>query len=410
MTDSPLSPNPVPGTVQLARPPEVSPDTAPSLSLPRRLFRALAVPILAVFTAVIIGSVFILLAGFDPFLAFGGLLQGALGSDVAITRTLLKMTPLILSGLAVALAFKGGLFNIGAQGQLVIGSLCAAIMGYAVYGLPPLLHVGLCLLAGVLGGAAWGFLPGFLKARTGAHEVITTIMLNYIAVLFVEWAVAPGRPNSLPGPFAFCLTQGQCESNPNRTPPLLESAYLPPIYVPGGRNPSEYLHLGVIVAVIVAILVGILLFKTTFGFELRMVGLNPNAARYAGIKVGRMTIITMVLAGALAGLAGAIQVTGVNHDFQTNQNLATGFDSIAVALLAGSNPVGIIPSAFLFGALDAGTTQMQFASRVSGELIRVMQALILMFVAADQIIRGLYRIKGGTSEGKITLSSTWGQR
>ncbi|MBE2193370.1 MAG: ABC transporter permease [Anaerolinea sp.] len=398
-----------PLTVELARPAETNQPPEQRTGFLRRLIQGFTLPLLSVFTAVIIGSIFILLAGYDPFRAFSGLLQGAFGTDGAITRTLIKMTPLILSGLAVALAFKGGLFNIGAQGQLVVGSLCSAVAGYALIGLPPLLHVIICLLAGIIGGGLWAFVPGLLKARTGAHEVISTIMLNYIAALLLEWAVAPGRTDAPPGPFAFCRLPGQCASNPNVTPPILESAYLPAIYTPGGNAP-DYLHFGVIIALVVAILIWILLFKTTFGFELRMVGLNPSAARYSGIKVARMTILTMVISGALAGLAGAIQVQGVVHQFQTNQNLTLGFDSIAVALLAGSNPIGIIPSAFLFGAMDAGTTLMQATSRVPGELIQVMQALILMFVAADQIIRGMYRIKASGSGDKIRLSSTWGQR
>ncbi len=396
--------------VSPSQPPSISsPTTAPSrASGAQNTLRALAVPFLAVFTAVLIGSVFILLAERDPFRAYQGLLQGSLGTDAALVRTLIKMAPLILSGLAVAFAFKGGLFNIGAQGQLLVGSLCAAWAGFGISGLPPLLHIIVAMLAGALGGAAWGFLPGFLKARTGAHEVISTIMLNYIAALLLEWLVSPARANTPAGPLALCTAPGICSGNPNRTPPILDTAALPIIYTPGGRA-SDTLHLGVLIAIGVAILIWFVLYKTTFGFELRMVGLNPSAARYAGIKVGRMTILTMMIAGSLAGLAGAIQVLGVTKDFQTNQNLALGFDSIAVSLLASNNPIGIIPSAFLFGMMDAGGPQMQLASRVPSELIKVVQALILMFVAADQIIRGLYRIRGGEGE-KLKLNTSWGQR
>jgi len=246
-----------------------------------------------------------------------------------------------------------------------------------------------------------------LKAWTGAHEVISTIMLNYIAALLLEWLVSPARANTPAGPLALCTAPGICSGNPNRTPPILDSAALPVIYAPGGRA-TDTLHLGVLIAIGVAILIWFVLYKTTFGFELRMVGLNPSAARYAGIKVGRMTILTMMIAGSLAGLAGAIQVLGVTKDFQTNQNLALGFDSIAVSLLASNNPIGIIPSAFLFGAMDAGGAQMQLSARVPAELIKVVQALILMFVAADQIIRGLYRIRG--SGERLKISTTWGQR
>lgn len=385
-----------------------APPAAPSGAQKLRNFvRALLVPFLAVFTAVLIGSVFILLAERDPFRAYQGLLQGAFGTDGAMVRTLIKMAPLILSGLAVGFAFKGGLFNIGAQGQLLVGSLCAAWAGFGISGLPPILHVTVAMLAGALGGAAWGFLPGFLKARTGAHEVISTIMLNYIAALLLEWLVSPGRANTPPGPLALCTSPGICSGNPNRTPPILDSAALPVIYTPGGRA-SDTLHLGVLIAIGIAFLIWFVLYKTTFGYELRMVGLNPSAARYAGIKVGRMTVLTMMIAGSLAGLAGAIQVLGVTKDFQTNQNLALGFDSIAVSLLASNNPIGIIPSAFLFGAMDAGSAQMQLSARVPSELIKVVQALILMFVAADQIIRGLYRLRGGGD--RLKISTTWGQR
>jgi general nucleoside transport system permease protein len=397
------TPPALPPTQTIRIPPEQKPKTPLGRSL-----RGLLVPLLAVFTAVLIGSVLILLAGRDPLRAYQGLLSGAFGTDVAITRTLLKMTPLALSGLAIAFAFKGGLFNIGAQGQLVVGSISAAWVGFTFTNLPPLVHVSLAMLAGMVGGAAWAFLPGLLKARTGAHEVITTIMLNYIAALLLEWAVSPASTTSPAGPLAFCLTPGACSGNPNRTAPILESAYLPILYRPGGTA-TDTLHIGILIAIVAAILVWILLYKTTFGFELRMVGINPSAARYAGIKVSRMTIVTMMLAGSLAGLAGAIQILGVTRSFQTNQNLSAGFDSIAVSLLASNNPIAVLPSAFLFGALDAGTSEMQFTSQVPGELIQVVQALILMFVAADQIIRGLYRIRGGSGD-KVSLSSSWGQR
>src|SRR5450432_1188308 len=367
------------------------------------LLGRMVVPALAVFTAVIIGAVFILLAGFDPFKAYSSLLQGSLGSDAALTRSLLKMTPLILSGLAVAFAFKGGLFNIGAQGQLVVGALCSAWAGFAITGLPPVLHIPIALAAGVIGGALWATIAGVLKAFTGAHEVISTIMLNYVASLLLDWAVAGGTTTTAPGPLAACKTLQQCAIA--KTPPILPSAYLPIFYHP--TTGSDALHVGVFIAIAMALLVSLVLYKTTFGFEVRMVGLNPNAARYSGINVKRLTVITMMISGGLAGLAGAIQTQGLNYQFEVNQSLTTGFDSIAVALLAGSNPIAIIPSAFLFGAMNAGGAQMQLDSHVNTDLIQIIQALILTFVAADQIIRQIYRVRVRGSDDKIKLSTGW---
>jgi simple sugar transport system permease protein len=382
----------------------------PSRSTPLNLsvnLRGLLVPLLAVVTAVIIGSILILLAGLDPIKAYGGLLQGAIGTDSSIVRSLIKMAPLILAGLAVAFAFKGGLFNIGAQGQLVVGALLSAWVGFALVGLPPAVHIVLALLAGLVGGALWGMIPGLLKAYTGAHEVISTIMLNYVAALLLEWSVSPARTAAPPGPLAFCRTVGSCAIG--QTPEILPSAMLPNLYQSAGANP-ENLHIGVFLAILAAFIVYIVVYRTTFGFELRMVGLNPSAARYSGINVARMTVLTMMIAGGLAGLAGAVQTLGVNYRFQVNQSLSIGFDSIAVSLLASNNPLAIIPSALLFGAMSAGGTQMQSASRVPADLIQVIQALILMFVAADQIIRSLYHIRAVKTGEKVKLSTGWGQR
>jgi len=394
----------------------LAPASAPVPSVPRStsappswqsILGRLAIPVLAVFTAVLIGSILIILAGLDPIKAYGGLLQGSFGSDFGLVQTLVKMAPLILSGLAVTFAFKGGLFNIGAQGQLTIGALLSAWVGFGIPNLPPAIHILLGLLAGVIGGMLWGLVPGLLKAYTGAHEVISTIMLNYVAALLVGWAVSPGQAERPAGPLAACPTLDVCSSS--KTPPILDSAMLPALYTPSLRGESV-LHVGVLLAIAVAVLVSIVIYRTTFGFELRMVGLSPSAARYAGINVPRLTVVTLVVAGGLAGLAGAVQTQGVNYKFETNQNTTTGFDSIAVSLLAANNPIAVIPSAFLFGALEAGGTQMQTSSGVPNDLIGVLQALILMFVAANQIIRSLYHIRAPGAGEAIRLSSGWGQR
>ncbi len=398
---------------------------AESRSLLRRFLATAAVPALSVFTAVLIGTVFIVLArvfsgevetlgdglrvGLETARdAYLGWLDGAFGDSPGLTRTLVKMTPLVFSGLSVAFAFKGGLFNIGAQGQLIMGSVTSAWVGFALHvdlGNPVLstiVHLGLALLAGMIGGALWGAIPGILKAYTGAHEVITTIMFNFIAANFINWLLNAGSPGDgvPPGP----LNDGNGVIV--RTPTILETSRLPVVFDPPG---SQALHLGIFLALITALVVLLLVNRTTFGFEVRMVGLNPSAARYSGISVKRVTVFTMMIAGALAGLAGAMQTLGVNYRYEPNQSLGLGFDAITVALLGSNNPVGVVVSAFLFGAMDSGGTRMQFNSGVPSEIIIVIQALILMFVAAEQLVRAIYRIRG---EGGVMqrLSTGWGQR
>ena len=343
--------------------------------------QGLLIPTLSVFTAILVGSILILLNGRDPITAFEGLFEGAFLEPRGLLATFRNMTPLVLSGLSVAFAFKSGLFNIGAQGQLIIASVVAAWIGFSVEGLPPVLHVTLAMVAAALAGA--------LKAYADAHEVITTIMLNYIAMQFAGWLISTGSADGTikPGPL----------SNPDsmdaipRTPYILPSAELPVVYtVP----PNFDLHIGIFIAILTTVAIWFLLYKTTFGFQLRMVGLSATAAKYAGVNVKRNMILTMAIAGMLAGMAGGIQTLGVNHGYEGNQSLALGFDGITVAFLAGNNPIGVNFSAFLFGAMDAGTTRMSRVADVAKELIQVIQALILMFVAADQIIRRLYRLRG----------------
>src|SRR5262245_21548906 len=351
-----------------------------------RMLRAAAVPILAVVVALLIGGVIIAISGVNPLTAYGALLRGGLGNARAIGRTLEKATPLIFGGLAISLAFKAGLFNIGAQGQLLFGAILAAFVGFAIKGLPALAHIPLALLIGGLTGALWAAIPGALKAYTGAHEVITTIMLNFVAINLTDFlADGPWKDRS-PGNIVA------------RTPAVAPSAELPPI----GSVP-----MGVVLAVLAAIVVWWLIGRSTFGFELRTVGKNPSAAAYAGRAVRRVTILAMVGSGLLAGLGGAVETLGVVGRYQPGFNAGLGFTAITIALLARTHPIGVIPAALLIGAMEAGASRMQFDSGVSPDIIDVVQALILFFVAADILIRRVLRMR--SAGDKVTLSSGWGQ-
>jgi general nucleoside transport system permease protein len=351
-----------------------------------RILRAAAVPILAVVVALLIGGVIIAISGVNPLTAYGALLRGGLGTARAIGRTLEKATPLIFGGLAISLAFKAGLFNIGAQGQLLFGAILAAFVGFAIKGLPALVHIPLALLIGGLMGAIWAAIPGALKAYTGAHEVIATIMLNFVAINLTDFlADGPWKDRS-PGNIVA------------RTPAVASTAQLPPI----GSVP-----MGVVLAVLAAIIVWWLIGRSTFGFELQTVGQNPSAAAYAGMSVRRVTILAMVVSGLLAGLGGAVETLGVVGRFQPGFNAGLGFTAITIALLARTHPLGVIPAALLIGAMEAGASRMQFDSGVAPEIIDVVQALILFFVAADILIRRVLRMR--SAGDKVMLSSGWGQ-
>ncbi|MGQ4808421.1 hypothetical protein NKDENANG_01803 [Candidatus Entotheonellaceae bacterium PAL068K] len=331
-------------------------------------------PVYAVGTALLLGAGLIWISGASVFEAYRGLVVGMCGSRRALVETGVAAIPYILTGLSVALGFHCGLFNIGAEGQFYMGALGAAVVGYAVMGVPMWMHLPLALAAAAISGAAWGALPGFLKARFGAHEFINTIMMNYIAVKLVDYLVK----QILRDPTASL----------DRTPYVLATAHLPLLLGPHYR-----LHAGLLLALAAVALVTWWLFKTTIGFEIRTVGANPDAARYAGMRVAWHIVLSMTLAGALAGLAGAGEVLGLNHTLPAAFSSGYGFEAIAVALLAKSHPIGIIPAAFLWGGLRNGAGLMQIRSGISIDLVYVMQALIMVCIAADQIIRWLYGLK-----------------
>jgi simple sugar transport system permease protein len=352
------------------------------------LLTEMLVPLLAIFTALVIGAAIILATGASVVDAYNGLFFGALGSPTALANTLVEATPYIFAGLAVALGFKCGLFNIGVEGQLAMGAMSAAIVGYQFTGLPALVHLPLALLAGALGGALWGAIPGLLRAKTGAHEVITTIMFNYIAIRLTDYLIK--------GPF-----RDRSSSAP-RTPFIAPSAELPYLF---GAN--YRLHAGFILALIMVFVVWWLLKKSTIGFEIRTVGANPSAAQYAGMSITRNFVLAMALSGGLGGLAGASQVLGLEHNLKASFSAGYGFDSIAIALLAKSNPIGIIPAALFWGALRNGAGLMQLQSGISISLINIIQALVIVLVAADQIVRAIYRIRR-RSQGQVVFTRGWG--
>ena len=365
-------------------------------SVARELWQVASIPLLAIVLAFIVAAVVVVISstftstGFDVFLPFGAyasLLAGAFGSGTALSNTLVAAAPLILGGLAVGLGFKAGLFNIGVAGQFLVGAFASAVVGSSLATSPTPVGMPLAVVAGAVAGAAFGFIPGFLKARTGAHEVVTTIMLNNAAVLLLTWAVndlvrAPG--------FSF-----------PRTGDIGNSAL--PILL--GRN----VHLGIPLAVLTVFAVRWVLDRTTIGFEIRTVGQNPNAARYAGMRPVFITALTMTLSGLLAGLAGAIQMLGVIGFYAPGITASVGFDSIAVALLGRSDPIGILFAAILFGAFRAGAPLMQIETSVPIEVIDIIQALVILFLAADLIVRRVFRVRAARPviSELATVTQTW---
>jgi simple sugar transport system permease protein len=501
-----------------------------------QIWFSIRVPLAAIILALLIGAVILIFSGVNPLEAYQALFAGAFGETRYLLRTFEKTTPLIFSGLAVAFAFKAGLFNIGAQGQLLLGAMTSAALGFMITGLPPLIHIPLALIGGALVGALYGAIPGALKTFTGAHEVITTIMLNYIAINITDYlADGPFKDPSptnivartpkiadsavIPTP-EFELTTGllitlgvilllsilffavlkkytlkinskmllflvrfilvvglgtgvgfllntTAPEFYSQTPDLtfyggtlvavavafltaillfalpkkpiltIKASWVEPLikvalalligfastWVVSAVDYSFYakqvnllpyttipMPLGFLIAIVVAVIVWFILMKTSLGFEIRTIGLNQHAAKYAGIKVSWMFILAMVISGALAGLGGAVETQGVVLRYQPGFNTGLGFDGITVALLGRNSPLGVIPAAFLIGAMQAGSNVMQFQAGVPAEIIDVIQALILFFVAADMIVRWIIGAKSTAGEIKTKLTTGWGNQ
>jgi simple sugar transport system permease protein len=394
----------------------------------RSVWNVVAIPLLAILTGLIIGAILIAATSTTVYAAFNesfgqglvtawnevitayqALFTGSIGDPARIIsalrsgderairsafnpflESLVQATPYIFAGLAVALGFRSGLFNIGVEGQLFIGAACATYVGYAITGLPTIIHMPLAFLAGALGGAVWGFIPGLLKATTGGHEVINTIMMNWIAFRLTEWLLS--GPMNRPGAGGMPIS-----------PLIEESAQIPQFF----QTPIRF-HLGFFIALGIAWLVWWLLFKTKWGLNLRTVGANPRAAKYAGLNVAKNYIIGMALSGALAGMAGGVQILAVNRSMALGLSSGYGFDSIALALIGNNHPLGVILASILFGTLRNGATRMMVVSRIPIDIVDVLQAIILMFVAAPAIIRTIYRLRKPKHEEETVFVSGWG--
>ena len=359
---------------------------------------AIVLPLAGVVLAVLVGSVFIYAAdliahkgAFDfakPITAYAALVKGSLLGFDPIIDTLKQAAPLVLGGLAVALGFKAGLFNIGVQGQFIMGVLGSVAVGVALSKQPVWIAMPLAVLAGTLCGAAIGGLVGVLKAFSGAHEVVTTIMLNYIAGnILAAFVVGPLRVPRAPAPVTYSVGDAAL-----------------PIFL--GKTG----HIGILFAVVAVVIIWWILYRTTLGFEIRTSGANPDAARYAGMRPRRIIILTMAIAGGLGGLAGAGELLGVTHQTQSSFATSVGFDAIAVALLARSNPLAIIPAALLFGAMRAGAGQMQIQAGTPRELVDVLQAMILLVLVILPVFARKLGGRGGRdmSVEAQTITTSYG--
>jgi len=368
----------------------------PRLPAIGRMTRGLAMPVASVVFAFVVGAILVAVTGGNPFAAYASLICGGLGIGctqgenpaLQISNTVVFTIPLITAGIAVALPFRAGLFNIGAEGQFLAGAIVCTAIGIKFSDWPTLVLLPLVLVAGMIAGALWAGVAGVLKATVGAHEVVTTIMLNYIAQWLLRYLIIGGP---------LQLAEGTSKSSPigagARLATILPNDNSLVIF---GLPASVYrVHTGIVIALIAAAVFAVLLWRTALGYEIRAVGQSQKAARYAGVSARRTIIVTMLIAGAFSGLAGAIQIAGVDHNLTDKYfSDTTGFDAIAVALLGLGSAVGIVVASLLFGALHAGGAVMQSDAGISGSLVLVLQALILFSIAANFLSAIRLRIPG----------------
>ena len=333
-------------------------------------------PVFATIAALVVGAVMLILLGVNPFVAYSALFQGAFGSSNAFAETLVKATPLLLVGLGICIAYRGNVINIGGEGQMIVGALLATWLGITFTGLPGWLGILLAMLIGTLGGSIWGGIPGILKAHFNVNEILSTVMMNAIAVQLMNFFLTGVMMDPL---------QAQVASKIPQTARLVEAYRLP-------RLAPTRLHLGALIAVILAVAVYILLWRTTLGYRIRAVGQKPSAAKYGGIKVKRHIVISLLLSGAFAGLAGVIQVYGVNYRMITDGSPtgftgAAGFNGIVAALFGQLHPLLTIPASVLFGALLVGANTMQRVVQIPSALIMALNGLVVVFVVSSELWR-----------------------
>jgi ABC-type uncharacterized transport system permease subunit len=333
-------------------------------------------PVFATFAALAVGAVMLVILGANPIQAYGALVEGAFGSANALAETAVKAVPLLLVGLGICIAFRANVINIGGEGQMIVGALFATVVGLSLPGRPGWVVITLAILAGFIGGAIWGAIPGALKAYFSVNEILSTVMMNAIAVQLMNYL--------LRGPL-IDPAQAELASKIPQTA-ALEAAFRLPRLVP------TRLHLGALIAVILAFVVYVLLWRTTLGYRIRAVGQNPDAARYGGIRVRHHIVIALLLSGAFAGLAGAFQVYGLNYRMITDGSAtgftaSAGFNGIVAALFGQLHPIGTIPASFFFGALLVGANKLQRVMQVPSSFILALNGLVVVFVVSSELWR-----------------------
>ncbi|WP_370297718.1 ABC transporter permease [Ammoniphilus sp. YIM 78166] len=335
--------------------------------------QAFFIPLIAVLLGLLVGAVLMLISGYNPIVGYGALFTGIFGSLYDLGETIREVTPLIFTGLAVAFAFRTGLFNIGVEGQFIVGSLAAVAVG-VLFDLPWYIHAPFAFLAGCVAGGLWAAIPGFLKAKLHVHEVITSIMLNYVALISVNYII-----------------RTYLKSASERTEKIKSSASLS--FEPlSALFDYSRIHLGIIIALVFAFLFYIVLWRTIWGYELRAVGYNPFASEYAGMNVPRNLVTSMMISGLFAGAGGAAESLGVYGYMAINAaSPGYGFDGIAVALLGSNNPIGIVLAAILFGSLQYGSNNMQHQAHIPTEIITIVIAVTILFVAANGAVKWLVK-------------------